>query len=409
MATAVVATSDAAWPLVRLGDAVTVVNGGTPKSKVAEYWGGEHQWLTPADMGKMAGREIGATPRTITSEGLAKSSARLVPPNSVILSTRAPIGHLAINEVPMAFNQGCRGLVPSKDVDHLFLFYFLMANRNLLGDLGSGTTFKELSATNLKAVSMPLPPLEQQKRTVAVLDQAFAALDCARGNAEANLADSEELLENGVNAVFTDLASSSAISALAEIVHPDCTLSYGIVQPGDQVDGGLPLVRPVDLKQRFITNEGLKRISPERADGYARTKLVGGELLLCVRGSTGEMSVASDDLAGANVTRGIVPIRFPDETIIPEFAYFQLRSRYAQDQIAAGTYGAALMQINIKDLRKLRFICPDRPTQQNVVDEVERLLDKCERVSAEYRRQLVDLDDLRQSLLQKAFSGRLCE
>ena len=156
-----------------LSDVATVVNGGTPKSKVAEYWGGDVQWLTPKDMGQMEGREISETPRTITQAGLKGSSARLVPSGSVILSTRAPIGHLAMNTVPMAFNQGCRGIVPSDKLDPVYLYHFLNMSRDLLNELGSGTTFKELSATNLKSVKVPLPPLEEQQRIVAVLDEAF--------------------------------------------------------------------------------------------------------------------------------------------------------------------------------------------------------------------------------------------
>ena len=169
--------SEGDWPIKTLGQVATVVNGGTPKSKVAEYWGGSVQWLTPKDMGNMDGREIEGTPRTITESGLSKSSARLIPANSVILSTRAPIGHLAINEVPMAFNQGCRGLVPKEGLDHVFLYYFLLANRVLLQELGTGTTFKELSANSLKSLPIPLPPLEEQRRIVAVLDEAFEGLD----------------------------------------------------------------------------------------------------------------------------------------------------------------------------------------------------------------------------------------
>ena len=395
------------WKVVALADAAEIVNGGTPKSKVARYWGGDVQWLTPKDMGQMEGREIATTPRTISKQGLASSSARLVPSNSVILSTRAPIGHLAVNTVPMAFNQGCRGIVPNPSLDTTFLYYFLLANKQQLDDLGSGTTFKELSASNLKSVRLPLPPLEEQKRIVAVLDQAFAALDRARANAEANLADAQELQGNTLDAAFRDLARPDWIKPLADAVHPDCKLSYGIVQPGDDVDGGLPVVRPVDLKTRVITADTLKRIGPKRAAGYARTQLVGGELLLCVRGSTGEVSVASADLAGCNVTRGIVPIRFDATRVLPEFAYFQFRSRFVREQIAAKTYGAALMQINIKDLRELAFVVPPIAQQREAVALAEQVFDVGERLRGNYEMGAADLAALRQSLLQKAFAGEL--
>ncbi|WP_240922585.1 restriction endonuclease subunit S [Oleiagrimonas sp. C23AA] len=299
---------------------------------------------------------------------------------------------------------------PKAELLSEFLYYYLSRDtfresgaRVMTGAVGHKRVPKEY----FEDLSIPLPPLDEQKRIVAVLDQAFTALDRARAHAEANLADAEELLENGVNEIFTAPADTSKVISLAEAVHPDCKLSYGIVQPGDEVEGGLPVVRPVDLKMRILSPGGLKRISPDRAEGYARTKLVGGELLLCVRGSTGEMSVASAELAGANVTRGIVPIRFPDESVLPEFAYFQLRSRYAQDQIAAGTYGAALMQINIKDLRKLRFIVPSIEDQQEIISRAELLYERAGSLRDIYATKLTDIADLRQSLLQKAFSGQL--
>lgn len=254
---------------------------------------------------------------------------------------------------------------------------------------------------------IPLPPIEEQKRIVAVLDQAFAALDRARAHAEANLADAMELLENSLNEVFRNLATTSAVVRLEDSVHPECKLSYGIVQPGDEVEDGLPIVRPVDLKQRIIALPGLKRISPDLAGGYARTKLVGDELLLCVRGSTGELSIASPELAGGNVTRGIVPIRFESDKVLREFAYFQFRSRYVRDQIAAKTYGAALMQINIKDLRQLNFVVPPISQQRKAVERAEDLYERSHKLRNAYARKLADLANLRQSLLQKAFSGQL--
>ncbi len=264
-----------------------------------------------------------------------------------------------------------------------------------------------INRNDVYAVPMALPSLEEQKRIVAVLDQAFAALDRARVHAELNLADAEELLENSLNEVFREISASSPVVRLEDAVHPECRLSYGIVQPGDDVKSGLPIVRPVDLKQRVITLAGLKLISPDRADGYARTKLIGDELLLCVRGSTGELSIASPELAGGNVTRGIVPIRFEKDKVLREFAYFQLRSRYARDQIFAKTYGAALMQINIKDLRELNFVLPLISKQREAVARAENLYQRSHKLRGAYATKLTGLADLRQSLLQKAFSGQL--
>ena len=112
----------AGWKTERIGEVCEVVNGGTPKTGVSEYWDGEHQWITPAEMGKRSSPYVGETSRALTDAGLVNSSTRLLPPFSVILSSRAPIGHLIINTEPMATNQGCKRLVPSKALHHKFLY-----------------------------------------------------------------------------------------------------------------------------------------------------------------------------------------------------------------------------------------------------------------------------------------------
>lgn len=97
------------WTYKKLGQVSEIINGGTPKTSIPEYWEGDINWITPADLGKLTIPLVSDTPRKITKLGLDKSSAKLFPAFSVILSTRAPIGHLAINTVEMATNQGCRG------------------------------------------------------------------------------------------------------------------------------------------------------------------------------------------------------------------------------------------------------------------------------------------------------------
>jgi len=110
------------WKSKRLDEVSRIVNGGTPNTKVDDYWGGLHYWITPAEMSNRSSPYVSKTNRTLTYTGLQKSSAQLVPPLSVILSTRAPIGHLVINTEPMAFNQGCRGLVPNENIHYKYLF-----------------------------------------------------------------------------------------------------------------------------------------------------------------------------------------------------------------------------------------------------------------------------------------------
>jgi len=113
------------WQTKTLEEICEVMNGGTPKTGVSEYWDGSHLWITPAEMGKRLSPYVSDTERKITDLGLRDSSARMLPPNSVILSSRAPIGYLVINTEAMATNQGCKGLIPSSQLQHKFLYYYL--------------------------------------------------------------------------------------------------------------------------------------------------------------------------------------------------------------------------------------------------------------------------------------------
>jgi len=329
-----------------------------------------------------------------------------VPIGAVIMSIRAPIGHLAIPEIPMAFNQGCRGLIPDETLDTKYLYYFLLFSRDALNELGTGATFKELSSRALGNYCIPLPPLEEQRRIVAVLDEAFAAIATATANAEKNLANARELFACTVEEVLEGASGSQTMTLLAA-ADESCSLSYGIVQPGDEQVGGLPIVRPTDLQQKYIELGPLKRIAAELASGYQRTKLRGDELLLCVRGTTGTLSIATPELAGGNVTRGIVPIRFNPAILSQKLGYYLLLSASVQKQIKAATYGTALMQINIRDLKRLALRVPNLASQDVLADRLERAQRHAEKLQSNYSAKFDALTALKQSLLHRAFSGEL--
>ena len=160
----------------KLSEVCKIYNGGTPSTKNKLYWGGNNQWLTPRDMGKMSDENVAVTLRQLTDFGLKNSSANLIPINSVILSSRAPIGHLAINDVPMAFNQGCKGLVPNPILMSRYLYYFLLSSKKLLNDLGTGTTFKEISSKKLSSIEINVPSLDVQKKIINKFDLIFSNL-----------------------------------------------------------------------------------------------------------------------------------------------------------------------------------------------------------------------------------------
>lgn len=154
------------WEMLKIEDfSKKLVQGGTPSTSVSEYWNGPIPWITPAEMGDDAEHHYTTkTVRTISEKGLANSSAEILPENSVIISSRAPIGYATVNKVEMATNQGCKGIVPNSKAHYEFLYFSLLTASRHLNDLGAGAGFKEISASTLRAVRIPIPRTQEQQK-----------------------------------------------------------------------------------------------------------------------------------------------------------------------------------------------------------------------------------------------------
>ena len=283
--------------------------------------------------------------------------------------------------------------------------YFLLLTLNL-PSMAKGVK-PGINRNDIYDITVTTPDIEEQRRIVTLLDEAFADIATAKANAEKNLQNARELFTRISGSVLAQYASTSHAITLEDLVETDCSLSYGIVQPGDEVPDGLHIVRPVDMNTDVVKLEGLKRIDPTLANSYARTTLKGNDILLCVRGTTGTVALAHSELAGANVTRGIVPIRFASEKISQQFGYYLLCSAPAQLQIQAKTYGTALQQINIRDLRQLTLPVPTQQDQEIIVQRLSALEEETKQLAAAYANKLTALDALKKSLLHQAFSGQL--
>jgi type I restriction enzyme S subunit len=307
------------------------------------------------------------------------------------------------------FTAALRVLDPD-EVDFRFLHKFL--HWTYLSGVTEGmqshsTGIRNLDGDAYKAIKFSFPPLAEQQRIVGLLDEAFEGLATAKANAEKNLQNARALFESHLQSVFTQRGPGWLEKKLEDIVDSDCSLSYGIVQPGEEFDEGMPIVRPTDLTTKVIRLGGLKRIDPKLAGGYKRTSLQGGELLLCVRGSTGVVSIASPELVGANVTRGIVPIRFNRSLLLPEFGFYLISGGPVQSQIREKTYGTALMQINIRDLRLISISIPPLKEQKTIAAKLDSLHEETQRLARLYERKLAALEALKKSLLHQAFTGNL--
>lgn len=148
---------------VRIGDVAEIVGGSTPKTDIEEYWNGEYFWITPAEL-KDDSYMIKTTIRKLTKAGVESCSLKKMPVNTVLLSSRAPIGKVAITGVEMYCNQGFKNIICSNKLQPTFIYFLLKYNTKYLNSLGRGATFKEISKSIVENIKIPLPPMEPQNQ-----------------------------------------------------------------------------------------------------------------------------------------------------------------------------------------------------------------------------------------------------
>ncbi len=160
-------TTPSNWQRVRLGDIAEIIGGGTPSTQITSFWNGSINWFTPTEIGIT--KYVYKSQRTITPLGLKKSSAKLLPVGTILLTSRASIGDCAILKVVATTNQGFQSLIPSEKINNEFLYYLILTLKNKLLKLASGSTFLEVSPNKIKNLLIPLPPLNEQIAIANVL------------------------------------------------------------------------------------------------------------------------------------------------------------------------------------------------------------------------------------------------
>lgn len=229
------------WPIVALGEVAEIVSGATPKTSTAEYWDGEIAWATPKDLSGLNGKYLIETPRNLTEAGLKSCAAKLLPERSVLFSSRAPIGHVAINTKPMATNQGFKSMIPGPKLSADFLYWWLRANRSAIERLGSGATFKEVSKAVVSRIEIPLPPLDEQKRIAAILDKADALRRAQRKAADLL----NRLAVSRFRALFGDPSSNAQrypLRAFGEVFRDETSKSPKVQRGDYKASGRFPVV-----------------------------------------------------------------------------------------------------------------------------------------------------------------------
>ncbi len=402
------------WRISSIGEECTVVNGGTPKTGVPAYWDGGIRWITPAEMGKRDTPFIAETKRTITQEGVRNSSATLLPCCSVILSSRAPIGYLAINTEVMATNQGCKGLVPNQRLSYKYFFYYLLSIVELLDELGSGTTFKELSRGKLMEVPIPIAPATEQARIVSTLDEAFERIHSAKVNCESSIRNSQALFDSRLSSLFNQEGANWGRASLSTLLergwisdHMDGNHGGDYPRKEEFISDGVPYISANCLTDNEVDISKAKYLSPSRAAKLRKGFAKDGDVLFAHNATVGPVATLHTDKPSIILGTSLTYYRCNTDFIRPAYLAHYMRSHSFRTQYEAGMRQSTRNQVPITKQREFFHVIPPVYEQETIAAELDQLSTDAGRLERIYGQKLAALDDLKQSLLSEAFSGNL--
>lgn len=377
------------WKWVTLDEIGIIVSGGTPSTKEPEYWNGNIPWVTPADLSNYDDVYISQGMRNISQIGLENSSAVLLPENSIIFSSRAPIGYVSITKNKLATNQGFKNLILVSDfINPKYVYYYLKTVKELAENMASGTTFLEISATKFKEIPFPLAPIEEQNRIVKKIEELFSLLDNCKKDLNKSKELTQKLIKKTIFNQFNNIKEKKPLFQLAKISmgqSPDSMSfnSEGIGIPFFQGKKEFGKMYPVVEKW---TTEPIR--TAQKTD-----------ILMSVRAPVGDVNIANLDCC---IGRGLCAIKFSGYY---KFLYFFLNS--IKDKINNLGSGSTFNSISRDIIDNIDIPIISFDEQFSLINELEIKIDTYESTMLEIENQILNTENLKNKVLLDAFQGKL--
>lgn len=396
------------WKDCVLADLGEIVGGATPSTKNESYYGGDIAWITPKDLSTFQGRFIRRGERNITSDGFNSCSARLMPPHSILFTSRAPIGYVAIAENKVCTNQGFKSIVPNADTDYLFLYYLLVHNRDRIENMGSGTTFKEVSGSVMKGITVSVPTdIEEQKAIARVL----GSLDDKIENNTAINNHLEQMAQAIFKSWFIDFEpfggempsdwKSVVLGELCETVTKGTTPTTLKKQ---FVSQGINFVKAESILDDHSLDFGkLAFIDDETNTLLSRSVIRENDIIFTIAGTLGRFAYVGADLLPANTNQAVAIIRANTSKINPVTLYSFFVGGLHSDFYTKNIQQAVQANLSLTTIKSLPLSLPPKETLSEYSALVEPIFEQTFQNYAESRR----LADLRDTLLPKLMSGEL--
>jgi type I restriction enzyme, S subunit len=412
------------WAVSALKRNFDIVGGSTPKSDQEAFWDGDIPWVTPADLSKLASFYIAGSQRMITEAGLASCGTTLVPPGSLILSTRAPIGSLAIAQTQLCMNQGCKALVARGRGDMNFMAYLLSVCTVQLNNRGKGTTFLELSGDELGAFKIPQPSVSEQIAIVTFLNRETAKID-ALVDEQQRLID---LLQEKRHSIISHAVTKGldpkvpmknsgiewfgAVPAHWEIVALKHLVSRPIIDGPHESpikrDEGIPFLSAESVSQGSIDfDKKWGYISPEDHAEYSkRYKPQRGDILLVKLGATTGTPAIVDTDADFNIWVPLAAIRVR-AGIEPLFILYVLQSDNLKIAYELNWTFGTQQTLGLRTISNLRIPIPPKEERQAIIKHLDSMIPLLQSLIAEAQRAIGLLQERRAALIWAAVTGKI--
>lgn len=383
---------------VKISDIGKIVSGATPKTKDVDNYGGSIAWITPADLSGYTSKYISHGSRNITQKGYDSCSTHLMPRGTVLFSSRAPIGYVAIAENPICTNQGFKSIVPNDDIDSEFLYYQLQYLRKKIQEKGSGTTFKEISGKVLGETDIVVPSLEEQSRIVAHIEELFSELD----KAVDTLKTTKEQLEVYRQAVLKD-----AFSNIAEYIPFGKITSSRLGKMLDkQKNVGVPCkyLRNINVRWFSFDLSDLLDMKIEEKE-FEKYTICKNDLVICEGGEPGRCAVWEKDET-IFYQKALHRVRFTIKAE-PRFYMYYLWYITQSGSINKFYTGTGIKHLTGQSLEKIPVPVTDIGEQKRLLELIEMHLSVCDNIEKTVDAALAQADAMRQSILKQAFEGKI--
>ena len=381
----------------KLGDICEIVSGSTPKTSIEEYWDGDIKWITPAEINDDT-YIVTDSVRKITDLGAKKTGLSPFPEGTVILSSRAPIGKVAIAGCAMCCNQGFKNLICSEKILNKYLYWFLKGNTSFLNSLGRGATFKEISKSIVSQIEINVPDIEYQKEAVDILEKVSEVISLRKQELTA--------LDDLIKARFVEMFGDPSTNPRGwdeTTISDECFYikdgpHKSLTDIGKE-NGGHPFISVRNIVNGRIDFSTARYISDEDyADAIKKCHPEKGDMLYSKGGTTGIAKLIDIDEEFANWVH-VAVLKFDKSRLNGVFFENMLNGSYCYEQSQRLTKGIANRDLVLSAMAQIKLYCPPMELQNQFADFVHQV----DKSKVAVQKALDETKLLFDSLMQKYF------